>query len=67
MRHAVQRGLAYVLDARRETEPQQMHHAKNDVRVTMRVGRMDVALDDVVVHQAIDDVRGLLFGRTHDR
>ena len=44
-----------------------MHDAEEYLGVTAGVGRVDVAPDHVVVHQAVDDVGGFLLGRADHR
>ena len=44
-----------------------MHHPKDNFTIAMRVGGMDVALDDVVVHQPIDHIGTLALGGAEDQ
>ena len=53
---------AQSFDPRCKLETQEVSYAKDDLRIAMRVGRMHVALDHVIVHQPIDDVGRFPFG-----
>lgn len=33
-----------------------MGQTENGLRITMRIGGMDIAFDDIIVHQPIDDI-----------
>jgi hypothetical protein len=45
-----------VLDAGRVGESEQMSRAEDHLAVTMCIGRMDITLDDIVVHEPIDHI-----------
>src|SRR6266851_4301600 len=55
-----------VLEARRVGKSQQMANAKNQFAKAKSVGRMNIALHDLVVHQPIDDIGAFPIRRTED-
>jgi hypothetical protein len=55
------------LDPRRVGDFEEMGHAENRLGVAVGVGRMDVGFDDIVVHEAIDDVGTFTFCGAEDR
>ena len=55
-----------VFEARGVRKAQQMAHAKGQFAEAKGVGRMDIALDDLVVHQPVDDVGTPPLGRAKD-
>ena len=44
-----------------------MGHGKDDLAVTVSVGRMDIALHNIIVHQAVNDIGTLALGSTDNR
>jgi hypothetical protein len=54
---------ADAFDPRRGLEAQQVRRRKNYFRVAVRVGRLNIALDHIVVHQSVDHISRLAFGR----
>ena len=54
--------LADALDARGEGKAEQMRQAEDGFGVAVGVGRMDVALDHIIVHQPVDDIGTLAVG-----
>jgi hypothetical protein len=57
-----------VLDSWCVGKPQQVRGAKNGLAITMGVRLMDIAFDDIVVHEAIDYIGAFpLGGAYHDR
>lgn len=47
--------LAHALDARRKREAEQRGEAEHRLDIAVHVGRVDVALDDIMGHEAVDD------------
>ena len=57
-----------VLEAWRVGKPQQVAGRKDCLAKPEGIGGMDIALDDIVVHQAVNDIVGFVFSRTdHER
>ena len=44
-----------------------MANSKDNLRVTMGVCGMDIALDNIILKQAIDDIGGFPFRRAYNR
>ena len=59
--------LFQVLDAGSGSCIPQVGNREDDLGKAMRVGRMDVAFDHVVAHQAVNDIGALAFGRAENQ
>jgi hypothetical protein len=46
-------------------KPQEMERTKDNFAIAVGIRGVNVAFDDVVVHEAIDDIGGFASGRTH--
>ena len=57
---------AETLDARCEGDAKERYHPEQDLGITAGIRRMDIAFDDLVVHEEIDDVVRLAVGDTDD-
>ena len=56
-----------VLDPGGVGEAEQVHYAEDGLGVAVGVGRVDITLDYVVVHEAVDDPGALPFGGADDQ
>ena len=60
--------LPYALDTRGEGKTQQVGYPEDGFSVTVAVGGMDVAFDDIVAHEAINNIGALTISRAdHQR
>ncbi len=56
-----------ILETWRVGEAQQVAGGKYRLTISKGIGGMDVTLDDIVVHQAVDNVGALSIGRAKDQ
>jgi len=62
----VERALAEIFDPRGEGKAQEMQRPEQHFTIAPGIRGMNIAFDHIIVHQAINDIVGLMFGRAND-